>query len=294
MSRESDLTQLWLKWVESELSQVRKFVVWVESELSQSRKVKCWVESELSQLDCQMSQSRVSLKIWVEHSRNPGRESNLTRLWLKWVESELSRLWKSGIWVESESNHADRHLSQRWINSILLESMLSHWFFWRENVKILHLSVTLPGKKQPTTTFNRPPPPGQQLLAKLGKMWWVVSQSWVRLANLGFELSRCCQSRKVKCWVEWELSHLYCHMSQSRVSPKKLSRAQPCYLHTSFARCIAWYMRVPLNCAVYPIVQYIMIPVLMPLIFAPNTHCVRMVVHTYVNVLSQSILPCKL
>ena len=68
MSRESDLNRLWLKWVESELSQVRKFVIWVESELSQSRKVKCWVESELSHLDCQMSQSRVSLKIWVEHN----------------------------------------------------------------------------------------------------------------------------------------------------------------------------------------------------------------------------------
>ena len=72
MSRESDLNQLWLKWVESELSQVRKFVIWVESELSQSRKVKCWVESELSHLDCQMSQSRVSMKILVEH--NPGRD----------------------------------------------------------------------------------------------------------------------------------------------------------------------------------------------------------------------------
>ena len=106
-------------------------------------------------------------------ARLMSRESNLTRLWLKWVESELSRPWKSGIWVESESNHADRHLSQRWINWILLESKLSHWFFCRENVKILHLAVTLPGKKQPTTTFN--PPPGQQILAKLGKMWWVVS-----------------------------------------------------------------------------------------------------------------------
>ena len=36
--------------------------------MSQSRKVKCCVESELSHLDCQMSQSRVSLKIWVEHN----------------------------------------------------------------------------------------------------------------------------------------------------------------------------------------------------------------------------------
>ena len=46
-------------------------------------------------------------------ARLMSRESNLTRLGLKWVESELSRPWKSGIWVESESNHADRHLSQR-------------------------------------------------------------------------------------------------------------------------------------------------------------------------------------
>ena len=51
--------------------------------------------------------------------------------------------------------------------------------------------------------FERtPPPPGQQLFAKLGKMWWVGSQIWlnsgsnklsqsrVMLANLGFELSR--------------------------------------------------------------------------------------------------------
>ena len=170
-------------------------------------------------------------------ARLMSRESNLTRLWLKWVESELSRPWKSGIWVESELNHADRHLSQSWINWILLESKLSHWFFWRENVKILHLSVTLPGKKQPTTTFNRiPPPRSTTFFAKLGKMWWVVSQiwllsqSWVRLANFGIWVeSVLSQSRKIKCWVESELSHLDCHMSQSRVSPKNLSRAQPWY-----------------------------------------------------------------
>ena len=39
--------------------------------------------------------------------------------------------------------------------------------------------------------------------------------------------SELCQSRKVQCWVESEFSHLDCHMSQSRVSPKNLSRAQP-------------------------------------------------------------------
>ena len=62
------MTQPWLKWVESELSQVSNFVIWVESELSQSRKVKCWVESELNHLDCQMSRSRVSPNIWVGHN----------------------------------------------------------------------------------------------------------------------------------------------------------------------------------------------------------------------------------
>ena len=60
MSRESDLTQLWLKWVESELSQVSKFGFWVKSELSQVSQFGIWVESELSHLDCHMS--RVSPK----------------------------------------------------------------------------------------------------------------------------------------------------------------------------------------------------------------------------------------
>ena len=69
MCRESDLTQLWIKWVESELSQVGKFGF----ELSRSCQVSkfgIWVESELSHLDCHMSQSRVIPKKWVEH--NPG------------------------------------------------------------------------------------------------------------------------------------------------------------------------------------------------------------------------------
>ena len=57
MSRESNLTQLWLKWVESELSQVNKFGIWFEWELSQSIKFKCWVESEFNYLDCHMSQT---------------------------------------------------------------------------------------------------------------------------------------------------------------------------------------------------------------------------------------------
>ena len=76
-------------------------------------------------------------------------------------------------------------------------------------------------------------------LAKLGKMWWVVSQIWfntdsnelsqslVRLTNLGFELSRNWVYQEKwnvefsQSWVTW-LS-----MSQSRVTPKNMSRAQP-------------------------------------------------------------------
>ena len=74
-------------------------------------------------------------------ARLMSRGSNLTRLWLKWVESELSRTWKSRIWVVSESNYADRRLSQSWVTWILLESKSCHWFFWRENVKILQQAV---------------------------------------------------------------------------------------------------------------------------------------------------------
>ena len=77
MSRESELTQLWLKWVESELSQVGKFGFWVESELSQVSNFGIWVESELSHLDCHMSQSRVNPKKWVEH--NPGDRSGQSK-----------------------------------------------------------------------------------------------------------------------------------------------------------------------------------------------------------------------
>ena len=151
--------------------------------------------------------------------------------WVKFDSTliPMSRPWKSRIWVESESNHADRHLSQSWVNWILLESKLSHWFSWRENVKILYLSIFLRRKKkQPTATFDRtPPPPVNNFLpnyvkcdgswvrydSTLTQMSWVrlvnlgfeLSRSWVRLANLGFELSQ----SWVTCiviWVRVELS----------------------------------------------------------------------------------------
>ena len=151
------------------------------------------------------------------------RESNLTRLWLKWVESESSRPWKSRIWVESESNHADCHLCQSWVNWTLLESKLSQldtawvkvastghclsqsWVTDFSKRKRQDLAIICNfTEKEPTYSYIRPhpPPPSQQVFAKLDKRWWVVSQiwlnsesnelsqSWVRLVNLGFELSR--------------------------------------------------------------------------------------------------------
>ena len=51
ISLESDLTYLWLKWVESELSQVSKFGIWVELELSiKKSKVLSWVRVESSEM----------------------------------------------------------------------------------------------------------------------------------------------------------------------------------------------------------------------------------------------------
>ena len=146
------------------------------------------------------------------------RESNLTRLWLKWVESELSRPWKSRIWVESQSNHTDRHLSQSWVNWIptawVIDESLIFLKRKREDVAFI---CRLTGKKknnlQLNSTAPSPPPPGQQLLAKLGKIWWIVSQIWLNYDSNELSLS----------WVTRN-----CNMSQSRVNPKNLSRAQLC------------------------------------------------------------------
>ena len=95
MSRESDLTQLWLKWVESELSQVSKFGLWVESELSQVSKFGSWVESELSHMDCHMSQSRVSPKKWVEH--NPGTGSPTLYRLSYGTDNASEMLWEGNV-----------------------------------------------------------------------------------------------------------------------------------------------------------------------------------------------------
>ena len=84
------------------------------------------------------------------------RESNLTRLWLRWVESESSRLWKSRIWVESDSNHADRHLSQSWVNWILLSQSWVTDFSKRKR-QDLTIICNFTEMNQPTATFDRTP-----------------------------------------------------------------------------------------------------------------------------------------
>ena len=156
----------------------------------------------------------------------------MSQIWLDSDSNESSQsrvgCENQGYEFESESNHADRHLSQSWVDWILLESTLRHWFFLGENVEILHLSITL---QSPAATFDRPPPPfflPNQV--KCDESWVrfdsTLAMSWVRvesgLVNFGFWVeSELSQFSKFGIWVESEMNHLDCHMSQSRVSPKK-------------------------------------------------------------------------
>ena len=194
--------------------------------------MKAWSDSPCNSLATVVT--RVVLDSWV-----------VSQIWLDSDSNESSQSWVS---YENQGYES----SQSWVTLIVIwvrvestgyclsQSCITD-FSEEKTFKIWHLLVALQGKNQPTATFDRtpPPPPGQQILAKLCKMWRVVSQiwlssdsnelsrSWVRLANFEFELSRSWVNKKVKCWVESELNHLDCHMSQSRVSPKNLSRAQP-------------------------------------------------------------------
>ena len=86
------------------------------------------------------------------------------------VESAVKIRDMSRVRVESRWLSFESELSQLDTAWVKVESLI----FQSENVKILQLAVTLQRKNQPTATFD-PPPPGQQLFPKLGKMWWVMS-----------------------------------------------------------------------------------------------------------------------
>ena len=116
------------------------------------------------------------------------------------VESAVKIKDMSRVRVESRWY---RHLSQSWVNWILLESKLRQWVFEEKTSRSCsYLKLYRERTNLQLHSTALPPPPGQQLFPKLGKMWWVVSQiwlnsdsnelsqSWVRLVNLDFELSR--------------------------------------------------------------------------------------------------------
>ena len=157
--------------------------------------------------------SRVVLDSWVVSQfwlDSDSTESSQSRVGRERQGCESSQSWITliVIWVRVEST--GYCLSQSWVTDFSKRK--------RQDLAII-CNFT---EKEPTYSYIRPPPPpGQQLFPKLGKMWWIVSQtwlnsdsnemsqswvrlvnlgfessrSWVRLANLGFELSR--------SWVTW-------------------------------------------------------------------------------------------
>ena len=170
--------------------------------------------------------SWVVSQIWLDSDSNESSQSRVGRENQEY-ESSQSRVTLIVIWVRVESTRYC--LSQSWVNDFSRRK--------RQDLAVI-CNFT---EKEPTYSYIRPhPPPGQQLFPKLGQMWWVVSQIWLnwlkwveselsQVSKFGFWVeSELSQVSKFGIWVESELSHLDCHMSQSRVSPKKMSRAQPC------------------------------------------------------------------
>ena len=162
-------------------------------------------------------------------------DSTLTQMSRVRVESVVKIKDMSRVRVESRWSSFGSELSQLDTAWVKVESMI----FRGENVKILQLSVTLQRNNQPTATFDRTPP-GQQRFPKLGKMWWVVShiwlnsdsnelsQSWVRLANLGFQLSR--------SWVTWIVIWVRVESARKNESSTTLLRSQ-CILQGNMHYC---------------------------------------------------------
>ena len=133
--------------------------------------------------------SWVVSQIWLDSDSNESSQS-----WVGRESEDMSRVRVESCWSSFESE-----LSQLDTAWVIVESLI---FLKRKHQYYAFIcSLT---EKEPTFSNIRlhPPPPGQQLFAKLGKMWWVMSQiwlnphsnelsqSWIRLVNLGFELSR--------------------------------------------------------------------------------------------------------
>ena len=157
--------------------------------------------------------------------------STLTQMSRVRVQSAVKINDMSRVRVESRWSSFESELSQLDTGWVKVESLI---FLNRKRQYFTFICSLI--EKEPAYSYIRPypPPPPSTTFAKLGKMWWVVSQiwlnsfsnklsqSWVRLLNLGFELSsELSQVSKFGIWVESELSHPDCHLSQSRVSPTK-------------------------------------------------------------------------
>ena len=156
-----------------------------------------------------MTDSWVVSQIWLDSDSNESSQSRVGRE-NEGYESSQSRVTQIVIWVRVEST--GYCLSQSWVSD-----------FSRRKRQDLAIICNLT-EKEPTYSYIRPhpsPPPSQQCFPKLGKMWWVVSQvwlnsdlsqSWVWLVNLEFELSRSVMLANLgfefsRSWVIWAQSY---------------------------------------------------------------------------------------
>ena len=86
------------------------------------------------------------------------RESNLTRFWLKWVESELSQPWKSMIWVESHSMSFESELCQLLSSGNCLSQSWVTDFSERETFRPLSFICSATGREH-NYSYIRPHAP---------------------------------------------------------------------------------------------------------------------------------------
>ena len=125
-------------------------------------------------------------------------DSTLTQMSRVRVESAVKIKDMSRARVESRWSSFESELSQLDTAWVKVESRI----FLKRKRQYFAFICSLTENEPAYSCIWPPPPPGQQLFAKLGKIWWVVSQiwlnsesnelsqTWVRLLKLGFELSR--------------------------------------------------------------------------------------------------------